>query len=98
EPDRRPLGRGARAGQLRVVRDRPLERGGRPERRLGVGRRQRRRERGPSEPASTTGYTDNEGNVLTLRDSLSEKTLARLRELESPAAASAEDLWQRRTE
>ena len=36
--------------------------------------------------------------MLTLRDSLSDKTLAKLRELEGPAAASQEDLWQRRTE
>jgi hypothetical protein len=63
-----------------------------------MGRRQRRREKGPSEPASTTPYTDDDGNVLTLRDSLSEKTLARLDELEGPAAASQEDMWQRRTE
>ena len=63
-----------------------------------MGRRQRRRDRGPSEPAATTSYIDDEGNVLALRDSLSEKTAANLRELEGPAAASAEDLWQRRTE
>lgn len=63
-----------------------------------MGRRGRRREKGPREAVSTTAYTDDEGNVLTLRDSLSEKTLAKLRELEGPAAASQEDLWQRRTE
>jgi hypothetical protein len=63
-----------------------------------MGRRQRRRDKGPREPVETTEYTDEEGNVLTLRDSLSEKTLAKLRALEGPAAASAEDLWQRRTE
>jgi hypothetical protein len=63
-----------------------------------MGRRSRRRDRSAKEPASTTVYTDDEGNSLTVRDSLSEKTLAKLRELEGPAAASAEDLWQRRTE
>ena len=63
-----------------------------------MGRRQRRRDKAPREPVSTTDYTDDEGNVLTLRDSLSEKTLAKLRDLEGPAAASREDLWQRRTE
>jgi hypothetical protein len=63
-----------------------------------MGRRQRRRERGPREPVATTDYTDDEGNVLTLRDSLSDKTLAKLRDLEGPAAASREDIWQRRTE
>ena len=35
---------------------------------------------------------------MTLRDSLSEKTLAKLHEIEGPAAASQEDMWQRRTE
>jgi hypothetical protein len=63
-----------------------------------MGRRSRRRDRSAKEPASTTVYTDDEGNSLTVRDSLSEKTLAKLRELEGPAASSAEDLWQRRTE
>jgi hypothetical protein len=63
-----------------------------------MGRRQRRRDKGPREPVATTDYTDDDGNVLTLRDSLSEKTLAKLRDLEGPAAASGEDLWQRRTE
>jgi hypothetical protein len=63
-----------------------------------MGRRQRRREKGPREPVATTAYTDDDGNVLALRDSLSEKTLAKLRDLEGPAAASREDLWQRRTE
>jgi hypothetical protein len=63
-----------------------------------MGRRQRRREKAPREPAATTTYTDDEGNVLELRDSLSEKTLAKLRDLEGPAAANTEDVWQRRTE
>ena len=63
-----------------------------------MGRRGRRREQAGREPVSTTAYTDDEGNVLTLRDSLSDKTLAKLRELEGPAAASQEDLWQRRAE
>ena|SRR5438309_1559337 len=63
-----------------------------------MGRRRRRRESSSNEPAATTVYADAEGNSLELRDSVSEKTLAKLRELERPAAASAEDLWQRRTE
>jgi hypothetical protein len=63
-----------------------------------MGRRSRRRDKSAKEPASTTVYTDDEGNSLALRDSLSDKTLAKLRELEGPAAASADDLWQRRTE
>src|SRR5690242_8238620 len=60
--------------------------------------RRRRRERAAKEPPSRTVYTDEEGNSLALRDALSDKTLAKLRELEGSAAASSEDLWQRRTE
>jgi hypothetical protein len=63
-----------------------------------MGRRQRRRDKAPREPVATSSYTDDEGNVLVLRDSLSDKTLAKLNEIEGPAAASQEDLWQRRTE
>src|ERR671928_162641 len=39
-----------------------------------MGRRGRRRAVGGGEPASTTDYTDAEGNVLTVRDSLSAGT------------------------
>ena len=63
-----------------------------------MGRRRRRSNKSSREPASTTAYTDDDGNVLTLRDSVSEKTLAKLEEIEGPAAASREDIWQRRTE
>jgi hypothetical protein len=66
-----------------------------------VGRRGRRRSREGSEsaePAPASDYTDAEGNVLTLRDSLSEGTLRKLKQLEAKPAASAEDRWQRRVE
>jgi hypothetical protein len=67
-----------------------------------VGKRERRRKRegaGPAEPAgSTTDYRDDEGNVLTLRDSLSEGTLRKVTDLDARPAASAEDRWQRRVE
>ena len=46
----------------------------------------------------TTDYTDAEGNVLTLRDRLSDGTLRQLEALGAPAAATADDLWQRREE
>jgi hypothetical protein len=66
---------------------------------MAMGRRSRRR-RGTAdgEPASTTDYLDADGNVLTLRDSLSERTLAKLDEPGSGAAASVDDAWRRRTE
>jgi hypothetical protein len=64
-----------------------------------MGRRQRRRAKETAaEPAATTDYRDAEGNVLTLRDSLSEGTLRKVRDLDAKPAATAEDRSQRRTE
>lgn len=64
-----------------------------------VGRRQRRRQGAdPAPPATTSDYADAEGNVLTLRDAVSAGTAGKLKKLESRAAASAEDQWQRRQE
>jgi hypothetical protein len=63
-----------------------------------MGKRSRRRGREPEAPASTTDYTDAEGNVLTLRDELSAGTVKKVRQLDSTPAASAEDRWQRREE
>ena len=67
-----------------------------------MGRRSRRRtrEQGASAgtPPTTTEYADDEGNVLTLRDTLSTGTLRSLEKLEAKPAASPEDRWQRRLE
>src|SRR5437899_11936568 len=68
-----------------------------------MGRRQRRRNRGggsagPDPAPSTTDYADPDGNVLTLRDRLSDGTLRKLRELDARPAATADDRWQRREE
>jgi hypothetical protein len=63
-----------------------------------MGRRARRRARQAKGPASTTDYSDAEGNVLTLRDELSAGTLRKLDDLDAKPAASAEDRWQRRSE
>ena len=63
-----------------------------------MGRRSRRREQRESAPASTTEYRDADGNVLTLRDSLSAGTLRQLEQLDAKPAASADDRWQRRVE
>jgi hypothetical protein len=46
----------------------------------------------------TSDYRDTEGNVLTLRDTVSSGTVAKLAEPVGGAAASADDLWRRRTE
>jgi hypothetical protein len=63
-----------------------------------MGRRGRRREQGGKQPVATTDYTDPEGNVLTLRDSLSAGTLRQLEKIDSSPGASQEDKWQRRGE
>jgi hypothetical protein len=61
-------------------------------------RRARQGEAASSAGASSTSYTDAEGNVLTLRDELSPGTLRKLADLDAKPAASAEDRWQRRAE
>jgi len=67
-----------------------------------VGKRSRRRARdvgGSTEPpGAVSEYRDQDGNVLTLRDSLSEGTLRKLGDLDAKPAASAEDRWERRVE
>jgi hypothetical protein len=55
----------------------------------------RRRER---EPVETVDYTDPEGNVLTLRQSLSDKTIRKINKPHRKDASSAEDVWARRQE
>jgi hypothetical protein len=57
--------------------------------------KRRRRERAPLE---TTDYTDVQGSVLTLRNSVSAGTVAKLAEPVGGAAASTDDMWRRRTE
>jgi hypothetical protein len=51
-----------------------------------------------SEPPETVDYTDPEGNVLTLRKSLSRGTIRKLRERHPHDVSSTEDVWRRRTE
>ena len=68
------------------------------------GRRSRKHARAaPAEAgaaaAATTDYVDADGNVLTLRDELSARSVAMLAaEPGGGAGASAEDRWQRRRE
>ena len=63
-----------------------------------MSKRSRRRNRAPAAPASTSDYTDPDGNVLTLRDELSAGTVKQVRQRDSTPAASSEDRWQRRGE
>ena len=58
-------------------------------------RKKQRRER---EKAPTIDYVDPEGNVLTLRQTLSPGTIAKVGEPPSGEAASQDDAWQRRSE
>ena len=55
----------------------------------------RRRER---EPVETVDYTDPEGNVLTLRQSLSDRSIRKINKPHRRDASSAEDVWARRNE
>jgi hypothetical protein len=57
--------------------------------------KRKRRER---EPVETADYTDPEGNVLTLRQSLSDKTIRKINKPHKKDASSAEDVWARRQE
>jgi hypothetical protein len=58
----------------------------------------KRKRRSRREPAATSDYRDGEGNVLTLRQTLSPGTVRRLAESPASAAASVDDAWQRREE
>ncbi len=61
-----------------------------------MGKRGRRR--GGASQVATVDYTDEEGNVLTLRQSLSAGTIAKIGEPPTSNAASLEDVWRRRSE
>jgi hypothetical protein len=50
------------------------------------------------EPIETVDYTDPEGNVLTLRQSLSDRTIRKINKPHRKDAASADDVWARRNE
>ncbi len=58
----------------------------------------RRKQRRPREKTPTVDYTDAEGNVLTLRQTLSAGTIAKVGEPPAGQAASLDDAWQRRFE
>ena len=58
----------------------------------------KRRQRRPRQKAATVEYSDPEGNVLTLRQSLSAGTIAKLGEGPATAATTQDDAWRRRSE
>lgn len=58
----------------------------------------RKKPRRQREKAPTVDYVDLEGNVLTLRQTLSAGTIAKVGEPPAGEAASQEDAWRRRSE
>ena len=60
--------------------------------------KRRKGPRRPREKSATVSYTDPEGNVLALRETLSAATIAKIGEPPASHAASLEDAWARREE
>lgn len=58
----------------------------------------RKKQRRPREKAPTIDYADPEGNVLTLRQTLSAGTVAKIGEPPAGEATSLDDAWRRRSE
>lgn len=58
----------------------------------------KRKQRRPRQKAATVDYVDAEGNMLTLRETLSAGTISKLGEGPATAATSQEDAWHRRSE
>jgi len=58
-------------------------------------RKQRRR---PGQPVPSSDYADADGNVLSLRQTLSAGTIAKIGEAPPGAVSSLDDAWRRRTE
>jgi len=50
------------------------------------------------EPPATVDYVDSEGNVLTLRESLSPGSIRKISRARERGAATVDDDWRRRTE
>jgi len=58
----------------------------------------KRRKRQPRQKVPTVDYVDAEGNTLSLRESLSRGTIAKLEEGPATAATTQDDAWHRRSE
>ncbi len=63
-----------------------------------MAKKRNRKQRQPRGKSPTSSYTDEEGNVLVLRQRLSSGTINQLRTEMVSDAANVEDIWQRRTE
>jgi len=58
----------------------------------------RRKQRRPRQKAEAVDYEDADGNVLTLRQSLSRGTIAKIEAGPATAATTQDDAWHRRSE
>jgi hypothetical protein len=58
----------------------------------------RRKHRRPREKAPTVDYADADGNTLSLRQSLSPGTIAKIEAGPATAASTQDDAWHRRAE
>jgi hypothetical protein len=58
----------------------------------------RKKPRRPRQKAPTVDYTDAEGNVLSLRQTLSAGTIAKIGEPPAGEATTLDDAWRRRSE
>jgi hypothetical protein len=63
-----------------------------------VAKRRDKAKRRPREKVVVVEYADAEGNVLSLRESLSRGSIAKIGEPPAGHAASVEDAWRRRAE
>ena len=60
--------------------------------------KRKRRQRADKKKNATADYTDGEGNVLTLRESLSAGSIRAINKKPKGAALTVDDVWRRRTE
>jgi hypothetical protein len=58
----------------------------------------KRRKRRAAAPSPSVDYTDPDGNVLTLRQSLSSGTIRKISAVSPGSGVSIDDAWRRRTE
>lgn len=63
-----------------------------------MAKKRKRRRPGAEQPVATVDYADAEGNVLTVRETVSAGTAAKLAERAGGAAATTDDMWRRRGE
>jgi hypothetical protein len=57
-----------------------------------------KRRRPQREPAATVDYADAEGNVLTVRETLSPGSIRKISKARASGAGTVDDDWRRRTE